>query len=42
LESAVVGWEPIYKPEDSKNYGKLLYLWKITDTQKLYFNKREE
>jgi len=35
---AVVGWEPIYNPEDSKHYGELLHLWKITDKPKLYYN----
>jgi len=35
---SVVGWEPLYLPEESKNYGELLYLWKITDKPKLYYN----
>jgi hypothetical protein len=35
---SAVGWEPIYTPEESKNYGELLYLWKITDKPKLYYN----
>ena len=34
----VVGWEPIYYPEESKYYGELLYLWNITDKPKLYYN----
>ena len=34
----VVGWEPIYNPEESRNYGELLYLWNITDKPKLYYN----
>ena len=37
-DCAVVGWGPIYNPEDSKHYGELLYLWKITDKPKLYYN----
>ena len=35
---AVISWEPLYNPEESKNYGELLYLWKITDKPKLYYN----
>jgi hypothetical protein len=35
---AVVGWEPIYNPEESRPYGELLYLWNITDKAKLYYN----
>jgi amino acid transporter len=34
----VVGWNPIYNPQESKNYGELLFLWKITDKPKLYYN----
>jgi hypothetical protein len=34
----IVSWEPLYYPEESKYYGELLYLWKITDKPKLYYN----
>jgi len=37
-DCSVVGWEPLYLPEESKNYGELLYLWRITDKPKLYYN----
>ena len=37
-DCSVVGWETIYNPEDSKPYGELLYLWKITDKPKRYYN----
>jgi len=37
-ECAVVGWEPIYSPEESKPYAELLYFWNITDEVKLYYN----
>ena len=38
-DCAVVGWNPIYAPEESQNYGNLLYLWNITDKPKLYYNQ---
>ena len=38
-DCSVVGWLPIYNPEESKTYGELLYLWKITDKPKLYYNR---
>jgi hypothetical protein len=34
----VVGWVPIYYPEESKNYGELLFLWRVTNKPKLYYN----
>jgi hypothetical protein len=37
-DCAVVNWEPLYTPEESKPYGELLYLWNITDNVKLYYN----
>ena len=39
-DCAVVGWNPIYTPEESKDYGELLYFWKITDKPKLYCNRK--
>jgi len=36
-DCAVVGWCPIYNPEESRRYGELLYFWKITDEVKLYY-----
>ena len=38
-DCSVVGWFPIYTPEESKDYGELLYLWNITDKPKLYYNR---
>ena len=38
-DCSVVGWFPVYTPEESKYYGELLYLWKITDKPKLYYNR---
>ncbi len=35
-------WGPISKPEDSRDYGKLLYIWKITDKPKLFYNEFEK
>jgi hypothetical protein len=37
-DCCVISWEPLKTPEESKNYGELLYLWKITDKPKLYYN----
>jgi hypothetical protein len=37
-DCSVVGWHPLYTPEESIYYGKLLYLWNITDEVKLYYN----
>ncbi|MCL1969355.1 MAG: hypothetical protein FWF65_07365 [Bacteroidetes bacterium] len=37
-DCCVISWEPLQTPEESKNYGELLYLWKITDKPKLYYN----
>jgi len=38
-DCSVVGWLPIYTPEESKDYAELLYLWNITDKVKLYYNR---
>ena len=40
-DCAVVSWEPLYTPSESKSYGELLYLWNITDEVKLYYNSPE-
>jgi hypothetical protein len=37
-DCSVAAWDPIYNPEESRRYGKLLYLWNITDKPKLYYN----
>lgn len=37
-DCAVVNWYPIYRPEESKELGELLYIWRITDKPKLYYN----
>jgi ABC-type uncharacterized transport system permease subunit len=38
----VVSWEPLYTPKESKNYGTLLYLWNITNTEKLFIIMRHK
>jgi hypothetical protein len=35
---AVIAWDPISDPKESKNLGKMIYLWNITDKPKLYYN----
>ena len=40
-DCAVVSWESIYNPEESRHYGELLYFWNITDKVKLYYNLPE-
>jgi hypothetical protein len=37
-DCAVVGWTTFENPDDSKPYGELLYLWKITDRKKRWYN----
>jgi len=34
----VISWGPLTAPSQSRTYGKLLYLWRITDEPKLYYN----
>jgi len=40
-DCAVVSWNPLYTPEESKPHAELLYLWNITDRVKLYYNSPE-
>ena len=37
-DCSVVGWGAIYNSEESMSYGELLYLWKITDAKKCWYN----
>ena len=36
---AVISWIPYYTPEEGYYFGELLYLWRITDRPKLYYNQ---
>ena len=37
-DCSVIGWEPVYQPEETKNYAELMYLWNMTNRVKLYYN----
>jgi len=41
-DCAVVAWEPLYNPKESKSHAELLYLWNITDEVKLFYNFKNQ
>lgn len=38
---SVVSWGPFYTPEECWDRGKLLYIWRITDKPKVFYNMPE-
>lgn len=37
----IVSWEAPYAPEESETAGRLLYLWRATDKEKLFYFPQE-